>query len=52
MILNEFGETVSAHDNAGGLYVRNRGGHVVKIEIPENCMAFQTGEALQIASDN
>ena len=32
---------------ASGLYIRTRGGEVKKITIPQNCLAFQTGEALE-----
>ncbi|KZT36037.1 Clavaminate synthase-like protein [Sistotremastrum suecicum HHB10207 ss-3] len=34
-----------------GLYIKTRGGQVVKASIPEDCLAFQTGEALQVATD-
>lgn len=34
-------------DPAAGLYVRSRTGQVVKVNIPKDCLAFQTGEALQ-----
>ena len=34
-----------------GLYIRTRGGQLVKVSIPENCLAFQTGEALEIATN-
>lgn len=34
-------------DPKGGLYIRSRGGTVVKVNIPEDSIAFQTGEALE-----
>lgn len=34
-----------------GLYVRTRGGKLLKVSIPSNCLAFQTGEALEIATN-
>jgi len=34
-----------------GLYIRTRGGTLVKASIPENCIAFQTGEALEVATN-
>ena len=35
-------------DPAAGLYIRSRTGEVVKVNIPKDCLAFQTGEALQL----
>jgi isopenicillin N synthase-like dioxygenase len=35
---------------ASGLYIRNRGGDLIKVSIPNDCLAFQTGEALEIAT--
>ena len=34
-----------------GLYIRTRGGTLTKVSIPANCLAFQTGEALQVATE-
>lgn len=34
-------------DPKAGLYIRSRGDAVVKVNIPADCIAFQTGEALQ-----
>jgi isopenicillin N synthase-like dioxygenase len=36
--------------NASGLYIRTRGGKLMKVSIPHDCLAFQTGEALQLAT--
>lgn len=33
-----------------GLYIRTRGGDLSKVTIPANCLAFQTGEALELAT--
>jgi isopenicillin N synthase-like dioxygenase len=35
-----------------GLYIKTRSGQVIRVEIPEDCLAVQTGEALEIASGN
>ncbi|RUP21889.1 hypothetical protein BC936DRAFT_139147 [Jimgerdemannia flammicorona] len=39
-------------DSQAGLYIRNRGGDLVRISIPRDALAFQTGEALQRATKN
>jgi isopenicillin N synthase-like dioxygenase len=41
-------ELSSSPDPAAGLYIRSRTGQIVKVNIPKDCLAFQTGEALQI----
>ncbi|OCH96691.1 Clavaminate synthase-like protein [Obba rivulosa] len=33
-----------------GLYIRTRGGALTKVSIPADCLAFQTGEALELAT--
>ncbi|EAU92647.2 hypothetical protein CC1G_01692 [Coprinopsis cinerea okayama7 len=33
-----------------GLYIKTRGGALTKVSIPADCLAFQTGEALEIAT--
>jgi isopenicillin N synthase-like dioxygenase len=33
-----------------GLYIKDREGKMVKVEIPADCLAFQLGEAAQVAS--
>ncbi|KKK21898.1 hypothetical protein P175DRAFT_0515215 [Aspergillus ochraceoroseus IBT 24754] len=35
-------------DPKAGLYIQSRTGEVVKVDIPRDCLAFQTGEALQL----
>ncbi|OOF97257.1 hypothetical protein ASPCADRAFT_206077 [Aspergillus carbonarius ITEM 5010] len=35
-------------DPKAGLYIRSRTGQIVKVNIPKDCLAFQTGEALQL----
>ncbi|KIY67413.1 Clavaminate synthase-like protein [Cylindrobasidium torrendii FP15055 ss-10] len=43
-------EVVPSPSPTSGLYIRNRGGDLVKVSIPEDALAFQTGEALQLAT--
>lgn len=33
-----------------GLYIRDRGGKLTKVSIPKDCLAFQTGEALELVT--
>ncbi|KAJ3219553.1 hypothetical protein HDU67_000498 [Dinochytrium kinnereticum] len=35
---------------SSGLYIKNRGGEYIKVSIPRDCLAFQIGEASQVAS--
>ena len=35
---------------SSGLYIRTRGGALTKVSIPADCLAFQTGEALELAT--
>ncbi|KAH7104730.1 hypothetical protein BKA62DRAFT_819817 [Auriculariales sp. MPI-PUGE-AT-0066] len=44
-------KVVPSPSPASGLYIKTRGGTVAKVNIPVNCLAFQTGEALEIATD-
>ncbi|PPQ67417.1 hypothetical protein CVT25_005996 [Psilocybe cyanescens] len=44
-------EIVDSPSPTSGLYIRTRGGQLVKVSIPEGCLGFQTGEALEIATD-
>lgn len=39
-------------DPQSGLYIRNRHNEIVKVNIPKDCIAFQTGSALQEVSKN
>ncbi|KAJ5106363.1 hypothetical protein N7456_003038 [Penicillium angulare] len=41
-------ELEKSPDPAAGLYIRSRTGDIVKVNIPRDCLAFQTGEALQL----
>jgi len=43
-------DIVSSPSPTSGLYIRTRGGELVKVSIPKDCLAFQTGEALEIAT--
>lgn len=42
---------VSSPSPSSGLYIRTRGGDLHKVSIPADCLAFQTGEALEVATD-
>lgn len=35
-------------DPSAGLYIHSRSGRVAKVNIPKDCLAFQTGEALEV----
>lgn len=37
----------SSPDPQAGLYIRSRGDEIVKVNIPADCLAFQTGSALE-----
>lgn len=41
---------VQSPSESSGLYIRTRGGDLTKVSIPEDSLAFQTGEALEIAT--
>ncbi|RAL00446.1 uncharacterized protein BO80DRAFT_465272 [Aspergillus ibericus CBS 121593] len=41
-------ELHTSPDPKAGLYIRSRTGTIVKVNIPKDCLAFQTGEALQL----
>ncbi|KAG5302829.1 PcbC domain-containing protein [Histoplasma capsulatum G186AR] len=41
-------ELPNSPDPKAGLYIRSRTGQVVKVNIPKDCLAFQTGEALEL----
>lgn len=41
-------ELPTSTDPEAGLYIRSRTGEVVKVNIPKDCLAFQTGEALEL----
>ena len=41
-------ELAASPDPQAGLYIQSRTGEVVKVNIPKDCLAFQTGEALQL----
>ncbi|KZV74722.1 Clavaminate synthase-like protein [Peniophora sp. CONT] len=44
-------EVVSAPSSSAGLYIRSRGGSLTKVVIPPDALAFQTGEALELATE-
>ncbi|EJF66425.1 Clavaminate synthase-like protein [Dichomitus squalens LYAD-421 SS1] len=41
---------VQSPSPTSGLYIRTRGGALTKVSIPADCLAFQTGEALELAT--
>lgn len=41
-------ELGAAPDSDAGLYIKDRRGGIVKVGIPRDCLAFQTGEALEV----
>lgn len=41
-------ELPSSPDPKSGLYIRSRTGQIYKVSIPRDCLAFQTGEALEL----
>ncbi|CCM01612.1 uncharacterized protein FIBRA_03673 [Fibroporia radiculosa] len=43
-------EGVQSPSPTSGLYIRTRGGALTKVAIPPDCLAFQTGEALELAT--
>jgi len=43
-------EVVPSPSPEAGLYIRTRGGELSKATIPTDCLAFQTGEALELAT--
>lgn len=44
-------QPVPSPSPTSGLYIRTRGGDLTKVSIPQDCLAFQTGEALEIATN-
>lgn len=55
MFLREQGgeepKLVSSPSPTSGLYIRTRGGELTKVSIPIDCLAFQTGECLELVTD-
>ncbi|KIK99771.1 hypothetical protein PAXRUDRAFT_30291 [Paxillus rubicundulus Ve08.2h10] len=41
---------VSSPSPTSGLYIRTRGGDLTKVSIPADCLAFQTGESLELVT--
>lgn len=41
-------ELPTSPDPKAGLYIHSRSGQVTKVGIPKDCLAFQTGEALEV----
>lgn len=55
MFLREEGdkEPIPVHSPSptSGLYIRTRGGELIKVSIPVDCLAFQTGECLELVTE-
>ena len=51
LILNSSSESNQNLFQNSGLYILDRSGKVVRVLIPENMLAFQTGEGLQLLSN-
>ncbi|KAL5518676.1 hypothetical protein ACEPAH_359 [Sanghuangporus vaninii] len=47
---NQAPKVVASPSSQSGLYIRSRGGDLTKVSIPADCLAFQTGEALELAT--
>ncbi|KAJ9133000.1 Clavaminate synthase-like protein [Pleurostoma richardsiae] len=45
--LEALDELPASPDPAAGLYIKSRTGQTVQVKIPRDCIAFQTGEALE-----
>jgi isopenicillin N synthase-like dioxygenase len=45
--LSPLPELETSPDPAAGLYIKSRTGETVQVKIPRDCIAFQTGEALE-----
>jgi isopenicillin N synthase-like dioxygenase len=43
-------QIIDSPSPTSGLYIRTRGGDITKVLIPTDSLAFQTGEALEIAT--
>src|SRR6201999_591607 len=41
-------ELAGPPDPRAGLYIRSRSGKTVKVAVPRDCLAFQTGETLEV----
>lgn len=46
-VLAPLAELQASPDPASGLYIKSRSGETVQVKIPRDCIAFQTGEALE-----
>ncbi|KAF4550563.1 Hypothetical protein D9617_16g013510 [Elsinoe fawcettii] len=47
-VLPPLEELTTSPDPKAGLYIHSRSGAVTKVAIPRDCLAFQTGEALEV----
>ncbi|KAG9013938.1 hypothetical protein FRB94_004318 [Tulasnella sp. JGI-2019a] len=51
LLSSEVVEEVPAPSSGAGLYIHTRGGEIKKASIPQDALAFQTGEALELCTD-
>jgi hypothetical protein len=49
--LSPLAELPSSPDPEAGLYIQSRSGRMIQVNIPRDCLAFQTGEALEIITE-
>ncbi|KAF2100519.1 Clavaminate synthase-like protein [Rhizodiscina lignyota] len=47
-VFEPLSELEKSPDPRAGLYIRSRTGETTKVSIPRDCLAFQTGEALEV----
>lgn len=50
MYMDASGREISTPDPRAGLYIRSRGGALVRAGIPADCLAFQLGQQMQVAT--
>jgi isopenicillin N synthase-like dioxygenase len=50
LYLRDGTEAVPPPSPAAGLYIKTRGGELTQVKIPVDCLAFQTGEGLEVAT--
>lgn len=49
--LSTLPELPTSPDPKAGLYIHSRSGTVTKVSIPKDCLAFQTGQALEVITE-
>ncbi|KAJ3105584.1 hypothetical protein HDU97_007926 [Phlyctochytrium planicorne] len=51
IVISSLPENERGDLEGSGLYIKSRGGEYIKVNIPRDCLAFQIGEASQVASN-